>query len=134
MKAISLWQPWASLMAHGMKTIETRDWYTFYRGPLIIHAAKRKMDALYPEALADFVNAGIDWTDLPFGKLLCQLNLYDVETIWHPYNAGREAPHGNFRLGRSAWKTKDLKIFKNPIPFRGHQGFFNVPDELLEGN
>lgn len=40
MKAISLWQPWASLIAHGVKTIETRSWSTPYRGPLAIHAAK----------------------------------------------------------------------------------------------
>lgn len=41
-KAISLWQPWASLIALGPKTIETRSWATDYRGPLAIHAAKRQ--------------------------------------------------------------------------------------------
>jgi hypothetical protein len=40
-KAISLWQPWASAIALGAKTIETRSWRTSYRGPLAIHAAKR---------------------------------------------------------------------------------------------
>lgn len=34
MKAIRLWQPWASLIALGHKTIETRSWPTKYRGPL----------------------------------------------------------------------------------------------------
>jgi len=42
MKAISLWQPWSSAIAHGAKCIETRGWSTKYRGPLAIHAAKRK--------------------------------------------------------------------------------------------
>jgi hypothetical protein len=41
MKAITLWQPWASLVAIGAKKIETRSWYTNYRGPLAIHASKR---------------------------------------------------------------------------------------------
>jgi hypothetical protein len=41
MKALSLWQPWASLIALGVKTIETRGWATKYRGPLAIHAAQR---------------------------------------------------------------------------------------------
>lgn len=41
MKALSLHQPWASLVALGVKTIETRSWSTSYRGPLAIHAAKR---------------------------------------------------------------------------------------------
>jgi hypothetical protein len=40
-KALSLWQPWASLVALGVKTIETRSWSTSYRGPLAIHASKR---------------------------------------------------------------------------------------------
>lgn len=40
MKAISLTQPWATLVAIGAKTIETRSWATSYRGPLAIHAAK----------------------------------------------------------------------------------------------
>jgi len=41
MKALSLWQPWASAIALGSKRIETRGWATSYRGPLAIHAAKR---------------------------------------------------------------------------------------------
>ena len=39
MKLITLWQPWASAMAHEIKRIETRGWDTSYRGPLAIHAA-----------------------------------------------------------------------------------------------
>lgn len=38
--AITLWQPWASLVACGAKRWETRGWRTSYRGPLRIHAAK----------------------------------------------------------------------------------------------
>lgn len=44
MKAITLWQPWASLVALGVKTIETRSWSTSYRGQLFIHAAAREPD------------------------------------------------------------------------------------------
>lgn len=40
MKALSLWQPWATLIAIGAKRIETRHWSTSYRGPIAIHAAK----------------------------------------------------------------------------------------------
>jgi hypothetical protein len=35
---LTLHQPWASLIALGVKTIETRSWSTKYRGPLAIHA------------------------------------------------------------------------------------------------
>ena len=37
-RAISLWQPWATLIANGHKRYETRAWRTAYRGPLLIHA------------------------------------------------------------------------------------------------
>src|SRR5574343_1234835 len=40
MKAITLHQPWATLVAIGAKRIETRSWSTNYRGPIAIHAAK----------------------------------------------------------------------------------------------
>lgn len=40
MKALTVRQPWASLIAGGTKTIETRSWPTSYRGPLAIHAGK----------------------------------------------------------------------------------------------
>jgi hypothetical protein len=41
MKALTIWQPWATLIAAGVKRIETRSWSTDYRGPLAIHAAAR---------------------------------------------------------------------------------------------
>jgi activating signal cointegrator 1 len=39
MKALTLHQPYATLIALGIKTIETRSWRTKYRGPLAIHAS-----------------------------------------------------------------------------------------------
>lgn len=40
MKALSLWQPWASLLVSGHKRVETRGWPLRHRGPLLIHAAR----------------------------------------------------------------------------------------------
>lgn len=42
MKALTLHQPWASLIERGVKTIETRPWGTRYRGTVLIHAGKSK--------------------------------------------------------------------------------------------
>ena len=41
MKALSVKQPWANLIASGRKTIETRTWSTSYRGPLLIVSSKK---------------------------------------------------------------------------------------------
>lgn len=40
MKALSLHQPWASLLVHGRKQVETRGWPLHHCGRLLIHAAK----------------------------------------------------------------------------------------------
>ena len=39
MKILSIWQPWAHLIAHGSKNIENRSWQTKYRGPILVHAS-----------------------------------------------------------------------------------------------
>lgn len=55
MKAITIWQPWASLIAVGAKKFETRPWATNYRGPIAIHAAKNSvsvvMQNLFPRGM-----------------------------------------------------------------------------------
>lgn len=52
MKALTLHQPWASLVALGVKTIETRSWATKHRGPIAIHAgtSSKVLDYLCWEA------------------------------------------------------------------------------------
>jgi hypothetical protein len=41
MKACSIKQPWANLIAHGIKDIENRTWRTNFRGKILIHAPKK---------------------------------------------------------------------------------------------
>lgn len=38
--ALSIKQPWAALLVHGLKTIEVRRWATARRGRVLIHAAR----------------------------------------------------------------------------------------------
>lgn len=42
MKALSIKQPWASLIAHGIKDIENRTWKTNFRGRIYIHASAKE--------------------------------------------------------------------------------------------
>lgn len=41
MKALSIKQPWASLIAHGIKDIENRTWKTKFRGRIFIHVSAK---------------------------------------------------------------------------------------------
>lgn len=52
-KALTLWEPWATFAASGLKTFETRGWDTNHRGPLLICAAKRFHRGELEEALGD---------------------------------------------------------------------------------
>jgi ASCH domain len=64
MKALSVRQPWAWLIIAGHKDVENRSWTTTYRGPLLIHAARRPDDVM-----ADIENrygVSIDRTALQF--------------------------------------------------------------------
>jgi len=72
-KAISLWQPWASLVANGLKLYETRGWPTKYRGVLAIHAAKRplcKQGKSLISHLNRAFNLSIDGDKLPLGAIV----------------------------------------------------------------
>ena len=40
MKALTIKEPWASLIINGYKTYEFRSWNTSYRGKILIHAGR----------------------------------------------------------------------------------------------
>ncbi len=42
-----------------------------------------------------------------------------------------ELDFGDFSVGRYAWQLANPRRFANPIPYRGHQQIFNVPDEVV---
>lgn len=85
MKALSLWQPWATLIAVGAKTFETRSWSTDYRGPLLIHASKNT-DGLYAARTYPFrdalLKAGYERPDdLPLGICIALCDLVTVVPV-----------------------------------------------------
>lgn len=131
MRAISLWQPWATLCVIGAKRIETRHWSTPYRGLLAIHAAKRwtaeeKAFAASP-VFADALNGrGFNPASLPLGAVVGTVNLVDVvrtEKVRDSISA-EERAFGNFSDGRYAWLLETPALFDVPFPMKGAQGFF----------
>lgn len=137
MKAISLWQPWASLWCSGVKVHETRHWPTSYRGWLLVHAAKRKIDDLDGDRLGDICNGlfghhyGID---LPRGAIVGRVHLVACKpTYVFPADFVETDDYecGDFSEGRFAWQADQFVKFVTPIPYRGAQGFFEVPDDIL---
>jgi len=133
-RAISLWQPWASLWASGRKVHETRHWATDYRGPLAIHAAQRFVRDIGPD-LAEILDDqfGPHWgRDLLRGAIVGTCDLVAcVPTATHfPASIDDEAA-GDWSDGRFAWRAANFRLLARPIEWKGRQGFFSIPDSIL---
>jgi len=126
-KAITLWQPWASFMALGLKRNETRSWATRYRGPLAIHAAAKipQKGEIPLDVLSFAVRELGHWRYWPLGKILCVIKLWDIDK--NPMSPADpiEAMLGHYGVGRYAWKTQMLQVFDEPIPAKGKQGLWD---------
>ena len=108
-KALSLRQPWASMVADGRKTIETRTWRTNYRGLLAIHASARP------------------YADLPTGGIIAVATLYDCR----PMEAADEgAACIALYEGAYAWLLADVQPVEL-IPCKGMLGLWTPPEDIM---
>jgi len=131
MKALTLTQPWASLVASGAKHIETRAFRSSYRGPLAIHAARTF--PTWAQALCNqepFLSAlrSTDSRDptkpiapqLPRGCVLAVARLENcvpIEEMGLP--AEPERSFGEYRPGRYAWVLHFITRLPDSLPARG---------------
>ena len=109
-KALSLKQPWANMIAAGEKTIETRKWPTDYRGPLLIVSSKSP--------------------DIPpAGYAVALATLVECRPMT---GADEHAAQCRLYRGAYAWILRDIHRVK-PFPVRGQLGIYDVsvPDDLL---
>ena len=73
MKVITLKQPWADLVKDKIKKIETRSWYTNYRGELYIHAGKAIIKDIRNKVILDY----IDINKCKYGCIIAKCRLVD---------------------------------------------------------
>lgn len=134
-------QPWASLVALGVKTIETRPGphpSTMYGGKIAVHANKTTdwlhllNDEPFKSALESLARTG-----LPLGCVIATVEIVksvglteeSVATVRR--NKPDELPLGNFTEGRFGWLLRKPILLREPIPFRAHQGWPDIDDELI---
>ncbi len=104
MKALSLKQPYASLIAEGIKTIETRKWATKYRGDILICASKSGQGE-------------------PKGVALCIVELYDIRPMT---KADEAAACIELYPNAKAWLIRNLRVLPKPFPVKGHLSLFDI--------
>ncbi len=133
-KAITLWQPYASLVAKGAKQIETRSWATKYRGPLAIHAAKKHVALIPGNITASRIiqgvihSQGISISKLPRGMVIATCNLVECVLITQEFSANltdQELAFGDYSPGRYAWILEDVLQLEEPVQATGKQGLWN---------
>lgn len=145
MKAISLWQPWATLWVVQAKRNETRSWATGYKGPLAVHAAKRWTEAEVRLAMMQepfrttLRDLGYEYFSLlPRGAIIGVCDgvvcrpVQDALAEIAPERRFLETAFGDFTRGRFAWLPTNMRALKTPIPCRGFQQLWDVPADVLE--
>ena len=137
MKALTIWQPYATFIAAGIKRYETRSWCTSHRGELAIHAAKLKRPDLkdYLETLK-VMYSGFDqfiYEQFPFGCIVAICNLKRVSRTQDcvPHLSEIELAVGDYSIGRFAWELEEIEILTPPIPAVGKQGMWEWEPERV---
>lgn len=155
MKAITLWQPWATLAAVGLKRFETRSWSTNYTGPLAIHAAKRSPKLEDIESILAAANRDELFSSRAAARRATNRRIFNLESAMLPtaflplgcvvavVRLGRcrqtdelsgdqnvlELACGDWDTGRFAWELLALQRLVEPIPTKGAQGLWDWDDQ-----
>lgn len=128
MKALTIKQPWASLIIRGGKDIENRDWRTTMRGVVAVHSSA-KLDRNEVEDACDMMRGFVPGfsaerfqrDEFPPGVILGTVEIVDCVT-------SSESP---WFCGEYGFVLRNAIAFAKPIPCRGALSFWNVPDSLL---
>jgi len=131
-KALSLWQPWASLIACGVKAHETRHWpapRSLISQRIAIHAAKRMIADPGSDLEALLIDEfGGHWvSDLPRGAVVATATLAGCYPTEHrrAYATHEDIICGDWYPGRYAWHMLEVRPVDPPAHCRGAQGLWD---------
>jgi hypothetical protein len=141
LQAISLWQPYASLIAAKVKPFETRHWAVSPRligQRVAIHAALRRPTQAEVAELFDDVAEALGFCHwhqrIPYGAIVCTAKLIGCHRVTHwngpkPVLGKRgeikDDGFGDYSTGRYCWELGDVQVFDPAIPAKGGQGWWN---------
>lgn len=128
MKAITIKQPWASLIVHGIKDIENRTWTCpkkYIGQRVLIHASgshgkKFKVNLTDDQTKAAFATIAKEcmFGSLPFGAIIGSVQIVDCvqnhPSVW--------AEKGVYN-----WVFANPVLFEKPIPAKGKLSFWDYP-------
>lgn len=152
MKTITIKQPWAALIVHGIKDIENRTWQTKFRGRILIHAGKssdgKLNDLLKPVQKYAAIDNNWNQSEIyfPFGAIIGSVEIVDCvinhASVWAEKSDAEFKGHDE--QGRELWdQNKPIYnwVLANPILFekpinnvKGKLSFWDYPNIHSEMN
>ena len=135
MKALSIRQPWAYAILFAGKRVENRSWATRYRGRILIHASATRGDAQWWASALPAIAAAaptpslVPKWEMPMGALVAWAYLVECRRDWTPPGQERWCEPAAWH-----WLLEDVRIFAEPVPYKGARGLFEVAEtkELLD--
>lgn len=129
MKAITLWQPWASLIVFGPKRVENRTWRPKYLElpcRIAIHAGAKDerhvsapvLDVIAGLPPAHWHNSAILGTALLTKIVHSAEGLPENQQMWF--------------AGPIGWVLEDVRPLRSPVPCKGAQGLWDLPTDVLK--
>lgn len=144
MKALTLTEPWATLMRLEEKRVETRSWKlpNYIIGQEVaIHSAKG-----YPKWAQDMCNlpqfhsslrpdGNYAYPELHRGHVLCVVKFIGCRFTEDVRNqiSDKEMAFGDYEDGRFAWFSEFVTKIDTPIPAVGHLGFWDLAVSPSDG-
>ncbi|KNA10170.1 hypothetical protein SOVF_146860, partial [Spinacia oleracea] len=139
---LTMHQPWASLLVHGIKRIEGRSWPAPIRGRLWIHAASKVPDVATVKAMEDFyreIYAVDGVTDLkfpehyPVSRLIGCVEIAgclrgEELTCWKEVSEGVRLE----ALTNFCWLCEQPQKLSEPLKMRGDQGVYILERKIME--
>ena len=108
MKVLTIKQPYASLIAYGIKKYEFRTWKTNYRGEVLIHAGK----SVDKKAMEEFKVYDLDY---PCGCIIAKVKITDVTLVTDEF--------------RGKLEKENPLVYKHVIQDKNWQGYgFKMED------
>ena len=144
-RALTVRQPWAHMIAHGGKSIENRSRQTHYRGLLAIHAGVRsgwdadaEASSLVRQAWSSWARSSTNRAGHPvrldrktdhvaFGAVIAIANLSGC------HRASTQSPCGCSPWGEANqwhWELSDVRALPHPVPCRGKLSLWRLPPDV----
>lgn len=129
MKVITLKQPWATLVAEGIKKYEFRSWKTNYRGKILIHAGV----GIDKEDMKKYKNMNLEF---PSRRIIAEVEIEDCLELDEELNKKiineKNIAYGSkYRTGY-AWKLKNIKKININKEINGKLGLWNIDMDKLK--